>query len=346
MGLAMRKWIRYQMAVLAGVISLAGCAVVEWTYDVVSGTVEGAYYVTAGTAELAYNIGEFTFNVVKAPIEWSLMNEDIETIDGAPFQGDPRQVLRRHLERARDLGFTFFVAPEMEYFLFESPKPGGQPVPLDNGSYFELTTADVASDIRRRTLTTLEAMGIPVEYSFHEDAPSQHEIDLRYTDALTFSKVQGFPSREEAVRALDSIRQLARKGVDERARKGALAEAKKGAEVDPAKFGSSRWRLSAARQRFGSMEEIARIQLMRNELAAAEIAARTALGAVPPTWARAPAEPSRVSTSKTSSSIASLKPRRVARSRSARSVPASTAWRTARPTTSCASRNGTPLRTR
>lgn len=112
---------------------------------------------------------------------------DIERADGSPYPGDSRQVLRRAMDQARGAGYTFFTAPEMEYFLFESPKPGGQPVPLDNGSYFELTTADVASDIRRRTLTTLEAMGIPVEYSFHEDAPSQHEIDLRYTDALTMA---------------------------------------------------------------------------------------------------------------------------------------------------------------
>ena len=63
----------------------------------------------------------------------------------------------------------------------------GRPEPLDAGRYFDLTTADVASDLRKRTIQTLEAMGIPVEYSFHEDAPSQHEIDLRYTDALTMA---------------------------------------------------------------------------------------------------------------------------------------------------------------
>ena len=65
--------------------------------------------------------------------------------------------------------------------------PGGQPIPLDSGGYFDLTTADVASDLRKRTIHTLEAMGIPVEYSFHEDSPSQHEIDLRYTDALSMA---------------------------------------------------------------------------------------------------------------------------------------------------------------
>lgn len=112
---------------------------------------------------------------------------DIERADGTPYPGDSRQVLRRVMDQARTAGFTFFTAPEMEYFLFEPERRDGIPVPLDQGSYFDLTTADVASDIRRRTLTTLEAMGIPVEYSFHEDAPSQHEIDLRYTDALTMA---------------------------------------------------------------------------------------------------------------------------------------------------------------
>lgn len=112
---------------------------------------------------------------------------DIERADGSPYPGDSRQVLRRVMQQARGAGFTFFTAPEMEYFLFEPDRRDGAPVPLDNGSYFDLTTADVASDVRRRTLTTLEAMGIPVEYSFHEDAPSQHEIDLRYTDALTMA---------------------------------------------------------------------------------------------------------------------------------------------------------------
>jgi len=112
---------------------------------------------------------------------------DIQTADGDVFDGDTRQVLRRQLDRAHDLGFTFFVAPEMEYFLFESGDPSVTPQPLDQGSYFDLTTADIASSIRRRTLQALEAMGVSVEYSFHEDAPSQHEIDLRYTDALTMA---------------------------------------------------------------------------------------------------------------------------------------------------------------
>ena len=112
---------------------------------------------------------------------------DITNIDGTPFEGDPRQVLRRNLDKARERGFSFYAAPEMEFFYFADSDPGGPPQPLDQASYFDLTTADVASDLRQRTIHTLEAMGIPVEYSHHEDAPSQHEIDLRYTDALTMA---------------------------------------------------------------------------------------------------------------------------------------------------------------
>jgi glutamine synthetase len=116
-----------------------------------------------------------------------LMFCDIENLDGSPFQGDPRQVLRRNLAKARDKGFTFFTAPEVEFFYFEDGDPSHEPKPLDRASYFDLTTADVASDLRRRTLHMLEALGIPVEYSFHEDSPSQHEIDLQYSEALSMA---------------------------------------------------------------------------------------------------------------------------------------------------------------
>ena len=112
---------------------------------------------------------------------------DILNLDGSPFDGDPRQVLRRNVARARKAGFTFYVAPEIEYFLFSATEGAGPPVPLDRGSYFDLTTSDVAGTLRKKTIHTLEALGIPVEYSFHEDSPSQHEIDLRHTDALTMA---------------------------------------------------------------------------------------------------------------------------------------------------------------
>ena len=112
---------------------------------------------------------------------------DIVDLDGSPFQGDPRYVLKRTLERARSQGFTFYAAPEIEFFYFADGDPSHSPATLDTGSYFELTVADRASDIRQRTVLTLEEMGIPVEHAQHEDAPSQHEIDLRYTDALTMA---------------------------------------------------------------------------------------------------------------------------------------------------------------
>ena len=112
---------------------------------------------------------------------------DIVNLDGTPFEGDPRQVLRRNLDRARDQGFSFYAAPEMEFFYFADNDTTRPPQPLDKASYFDLTTSDVATDLRQRTIHTLESMGIPVEYSHHEDAPSQHEIDLRYTDALTMA---------------------------------------------------------------------------------------------------------------------------------------------------------------
>jgi len=112
---------------------------------------------------------------------------DIFNLDGTPFEGCPRHVLRRTLDRARERGFTFFAAPEIEYFYFAKSTHGGPPQPLDSGSYFELTATDVSSNLRKRSVLTLEEMGIPVEHAQHEDAPSQHEIDLRYTDALTMA---------------------------------------------------------------------------------------------------------------------------------------------------------------
>ncbi|MDX1510518.1 MAG: glutamine synthetase family protein [Nitriliruptorales bacterium] len=106
---------------------------------------------------------------------------DILTPEGQPLASDPRQVLKRQIERAQQMGFTFYVHPEMEFYLFESPDA---PVPLDNGGYFDMTPLDIQQDFRRQAINTLEKMGISVEYSHHEVGPSQHEIDLRYTDAL------------------------------------------------------------------------------------------------------------------------------------------------------------------
>jgi glutamine synthetase len=109
---------------------------------------------------------------------------DVRNPDGTPFDGDPRQVLKRQLKRAANLGFTFYVGPELEYFYFRSLE---EPKFLDQGGYFDETPLDVATDWRTRTVSYLESMGIPVEYVHHEVAPSQHEIDLRYADALSMA---------------------------------------------------------------------------------------------------------------------------------------------------------------
>jgi glutamine synthetase len=112
---------------------------------------------------------------------------DIFNLDGSPFEGCPRHVLRRSLDRAREKGFTFYASPEIEYFYFADADPAHAPVGLDSGSYFDLTASDLASNLRKQSVLTLEEMGIPVEHAQHEDAPSQHEVDLRYTDALTMA---------------------------------------------------------------------------------------------------------------------------------------------------------------
>ena len=110
---------------------------------------------------------------------------DITSPQGEPFLGDPRTVLKRNLQKATDMGYTFFVAPEIEYFYFADAGP--EPKVLDRGGYFDLTPLDVAQEYRRKTINALERMGIPIEHSHHEVAPSQHEIIVRYTDALTMA---------------------------------------------------------------------------------------------------------------------------------------------------------------
>jgi len=109
---------------------------------------------------------------------------DVLRPGGEPFEGDPRFVLKRNLKRAADLGYTFYVGPELEYFYFQD---SASTVPLDQGGYFDMTPRDAAIEMRKDTVLTLEEMGIGIEYSHHEVAPSQHEIDMRYTDALTMA---------------------------------------------------------------------------------------------------------------------------------------------------------------
>ncbi|MGZ4929102.1 MAG: glutamine synthetase family protein [Halobacteriota archaeon] len=109
---------------------------------------------------------------------------DILEPSGRPYEGDPRYVLKRNLERAEKKGFTFNIGPELEYFYFANNRCSDI---IDTGGYFDLTPLDQATDLRRDTIFALQDMGIRVEYSHHEVAPSQHEIDLRFTDALTMS---------------------------------------------------------------------------------------------------------------------------------------------------------------
>src|SRR3954466_1186503 len=110
------------------------------------------------------------------------MFADIQTPEREPYEGDPRHVLRRAVQRAESMGFDhFYVGTELEYFLF---RDSGGTDPLDLGGYFDLTTLDAGSDVRRDTVLALEKLGIQVEYSHHEVGPSQHEIDMRYADAI------------------------------------------------------------------------------------------------------------------------------------------------------------------
>jgi glutamine synthetase len=109
---------------------------------------------------------------------------DILNPDGSPYEGDPRNVLKRNLARLKDKGYTFYVGPELEYFYFKDDKSTAL---LDTGGYFDLTTLDAASDLRRDTILALDSMGIDVEFSHHEVAPSQHEIDLKYKEALNMA---------------------------------------------------------------------------------------------------------------------------------------------------------------
>lgn len=109
---------------------------------------------------------------------------DIVNPDQTPYDGDPRYVLKRLLQQIGEKGYTYYVGPELEYFYFKNNK---EPEVLDTGGYFDSRPLDMASDLRRDTIFALQGMGIDVEYSHHEVAPSQHEIDLRYDEALSMS---------------------------------------------------------------------------------------------------------------------------------------------------------------
>ncbi len=108
----------------------------------------------------------------------------IRTPDGKPFESDPRHILQTVMQKAKSMGYLPNIGSELEFFYFQD---ANGTVVLDAGTSFDLTSLDYASDLRRDTVLTLEKMGIPVQYSFHEAAPSQHEIDLRYTDPVNMA---------------------------------------------------------------------------------------------------------------------------------------------------------------
>ncbi|MDO4241816.1 MAG: glutamine synthetase family protein [Microbacteriaceae bacterium] len=111
---------------------------------------------------------------------------DLYTPNGEPSVSDPRQVLKRQLERAERSGFTCYTHPEIEFYLLKQENDAaGQPVPVDRAGYFDNVPGGTAHDFRRASVSMLEDMGITVEFSHHESGPGQNEIDLRYADALT-----------------------------------------------------------------------------------------------------------------------------------------------------------------
>jgi len=113
---------------------------------------------------------------------------DIMTPDGQPAAADPRNVLRRALAKANDLGFSFYIHPEIEFYLLKSSQIGPEgPIPVDKAGYFDNVPGGTAHDFRRRAVSMLEQLGISVEFSHHEGGPGQNEIDLRYADALTMA---------------------------------------------------------------------------------------------------------------------------------------------------------------
>jgi len=136
-------------------------------------------------------------------IPWEVSGEkvamlfcDIQNPDGTPYAGDPRQVLKRMLKKVAAKGWTFYVGPEIEYFYFANDK---EPGVLDRSGYFDYGTMDIGARLRKKTVSALEMMGVPVECSHHEVAPSQHEIDLKYQDALVmadFAQVYRFIVKE------------------------------------------------------------------------------------------------------------------------------------------------------
>ncbi|MFN8639356.1 MAG: glutamine synthetase family protein [Dehalococcoidia bacterium] len=185
------KFIRLWFTDILGALKSAAITVDELEHAFTNGasfdgaSIEG--FARSDEADMAAVPDPATFQLLPwRPREQSVarMFCDVRLPSGDPFEGDPRHVLKGVVERAARLGFTFYVSPEIEFFYFASAE---EPTLLDAGGYFDLTPLDSGTDLRRETVLTLEEMGIPVAMSHHEAAPSQHEIDLRHTDALTMA---------------------------------------------------------------------------------------------------------------------------------------------------------------
>ncbi len=139
-------------------------------------------------------------------IPWEISGEKVAMIfcdithpDGTPYEGDPRWVLKRNLAKLQDKGWTLYVGPEIEYFYLESER---EPNPLDQDGYFDYGSVDIGAEVRKAAVNALEAIDIPVECSHHEVAPSQHEIDLKYQEALVmadFAQVYRFVVKQVAM---------------------------------------------------------------------------------------------------------------------------------------------------
>lgn len=185
------KFIRLWFTDILGMLKSAAITVEELEHALADGiTFDGASiegFARTDEADMRIMPDPATFQLLPwRPRERAVarMFCDIVTANGQPFEGDPRYILKQQIARATAAGFTCYVSPEIEFFYF---KDQNGTEPLDSGGYFDLTPLDSGSDLRRETVLTLEDMGIPVALSHHEASPSQHEIDLRYTDSLTMA---------------------------------------------------------------------------------------------------------------------------------------------------------------
>ncbi|MCC6236882.1 MAG: glutamine synthetase [Dehalococcoidia bacterium] len=185
------KFIRLWFTDIVGTLKSAAITVDELDHAFTDGasfdgaSIEG--FARSDEADMAAVPDPSTFQLLPwRPREQAVarMFCEVRLPSGEPFEGDPRNVLKSVVARAARLGFTFYVSPEIEFFYFKDSEGTAL---LDGGGYFDLTPLDSGTDLRRETVLTLEEMGIPVALSHHEAAPSQHEIDLRHTDALSMA---------------------------------------------------------------------------------------------------------------------------------------------------------------